>query len=382
MVLPTIASWMPGNDLEEASLNPEVHRMRTLLFEVPDDGCGGPLFQRMLKVQQDQVHFFYMWRCLSEARRLLLRSATDSTRPTKNFEGVARNRRDCLVTELETLRDRILRLVESEEGYKGEALTTRSIRRTSLAQILEESRNMTAVPELWMGDAAEALISLSVDGPRSAGNRTGRIKMGELVHALLGLLHMAELLQPERVIAGLERFLSCLPPLDKISCAVEPPVKEGGLDVCLNIYDVSQATFIQRVNNVLANEYLPLKFGGVFHAAVEIHGLEWSFAKTPHGQSGIECWQPRGHPLHHFRETVQLNSTDMSAETLADVISDIIEEYPGSSYDLLRNNCCHFCEDFCGRLGAGPFPSWLHRLARAGAGIDTTLKVIARDILP
>jgi len=55
------------------------------------------------------------------------------------------------------------------------------------------------------------------------------------------------------------------------------------------------------------------------------------------------------------------------------VISALIEDYPGHDYHILRRNCCHFADDFCRRLGVGGIPSWIHRLARVGAEIDTLL---------
>eukprot|EP00913_Durusdinium_trenchii_P016370 g15387.t1 len=50
----------------------------------------------------------------------------------------------------------------------------------------------------------------------------------------------------------------------------------GGV-VKLNIYDVSHESSIQNLNVFLAHPMSPFKFGGVFHAGVEIGGKEWSF---------------------------------------------------------------------------------------------------------
>merc|ERR1740121_67762 len=38
-------------------------------------------------------------------------------------------------------------------------------------------------------------------------------------------------------------------------------------------------------------------------------------------------------------------------------------------YDLLHRNCCHFCEELCLRLGFGPLPPWVTKLAAAGASL-------------
>lgn len=148
------------------------------------------------------------------------------------------------------------------------------------------------------------------------------------------------------------------------------------LPVLLHIYDVSRETSVQRLNCFLANRHFPVKLGGVFHAGVEVNGLEWSFglsnsATTP----GVSCVEPQAHPDHNFRQTVRLPHTKLSAESVAEILSQLVEEYPGNDYDVLRRNCCHFADDFCQRLGVGPIPAWVHRLARLGAHIDGVLCV-------
>lgn len=154
-----------------------------------------------------------------------------------------------------------------------------------------------------------------------------------------------------------------------------PTQNHGCFGVSLHVYDVSKAKRIQRVNRVLAHRKSLVKFGGVFHAGVEVNGLEWSFGKSECASvPGICCVKPRSHPQHSYRQTVRLPSTLLTAEEIAAVISDLVEEYPGQDYDLLRRNCCHFADDFCQRLGVGRIPSWVHRLARLGARIDRALK--------
>ncbi|CAK0852127.1 unnamed protein product [Prorocentrum cordatum] len=92
---------------------------------------------------------------------------------------------------------------------------------------------------------------------------------------------------------------------------------------------------------------------------------------------GISCDEPREHPQHNYRQTIELKRTQLTAEQVAELISQLIEEYPGDDYDMLRRNCCHFADDFSRRLGAGRIPGWVHRLARLGARVDTALQVVA-----
>lgn len=153
----------------------------------------------------------------------------------------------------------------------------------------------------------------------------------------------------------------------------------AGFPVLLQIYDVSQEQSIQRVNRVLAHRLSPLKFGGVFHAGVEVNGLEWSFGLTPSVEyPGVTSVKPMTHPQHHFRQSVGMGLTKLSGESIKAIIAEMVVEYPGPSYDLLRRNCCNFADDFCQRLGLGRIPGWVHRLARMGARIDGVLGVQQR----
>lgn len=144
-----------------------------------------------------------------------------------------------------------------------------------------------------------------------------------------------------------------------------------GLEVSLHIYDVSRQASIQRLNSFLANKKSPLKLGGVFHAGVEVNGCEWSFGSTQNpAASGVSCVDPREDPQHHFRQTIPLERTLLSEREVDELISRLRGEYLGGDYDLLRKNCCHFCDDLCQKLGVGRVPGWVYRLARIGTRID------------
>merc|ERR1712217_984162 len=154
---------------------------------------------------------------------------------------------------------------------------------------------------------------------------------------------------------------------------------QGCMPVYLHIYDVSQESSVRRLNKVLAHRRAPLKLGGVFHAGVEVNGLEFAFgmSESP-AMSGITCVLPRSNPQHRFRQTVRLRPTALSDVDVAALISELIEEYPGHDYDLLRRNCCHFADDFCRRLGVGGIPGWVHRLARVGALVDNAMYAMTK----
>merc|ERR1711972_908310 len=101
-------------------------------------------------------------------------------------------------------------------------------------------------------------------------------------------------------------------------------VSGGGHPVKLHIYDVSQEESVQKINRILAHKQAPLKLGGVFHAGVEVNGLEWSFGYQPNDTKyGVSCVQPKTHPQHHYRQTVVLKRTQLSPERIANTISNL-----------------------------------------------------------
>jgi hypothetical protein len=171
-----------------------------------------------------------------------------------------------------------------------------------------------------------------------------------------------------------ERDASRIAPLaaDK---ATEGSPQEDGSPVLLHVYDVSEHAYVQWVNVMFAHRWSPLKFGGFFHVGVEVYGVEWTFGYCTTG-AGVALNEPRKHPGHHFRETLPVGRTTLSRKDVETLMATLAGEYPGMSYSLLRKNCCHFAEDLIGRMGLGPIPAWVHRLASIGdqtAGVAETV---------
>jgi hypothetical protein len=148
--------------------------------------------------------------------------------------------------------------------------------------------------------------------------------------------------------------------------------------VCLHVYDVTREDVVRWMNSLL----LPTPLGGAFHAGVEVGGLEWSFGlNTQYAlKSGVQCVLPQRDSQHNFRQTVHLGCTELSAEDITATIRDLIEDYPGMSYDVLHRNCCHFADDFCKRLGVGPIPAWLQRMAALGASADDAVRAASQRL--
>merc|ERR1719384_2626645 len=43
--------------------------------------------------------------------------------------------------------------------------------------------------------------------------------------------------------------------------------------------------------------------------------------------------------------------------------------WQGKDYDVLKRNCCHFCQEMCALLGVHDMPLWVTNLAGAGAAV-------------
>lgn len=140
----------------------------------------------------------------------------------------------------------------------------------------------------------------------------------------------------------------------------ERPQGPAGLEVLLNVYDVTNTssentnTVIQRLNNATR----AIALGGVFHGAVVLGGVEWSFGFCEAG-TGVYCCYAGQNTLYAFRETISLGETLQSRQQIKEILGRLKREWQGQSYDLLARNCCHFCEELCQELGCQPPPGWL-----------------------
>lgn len=138
--------------------------------------------------------------------------------------------------------------------------------------------------------------------------------------------------------------------------------------VILHIYDMGDDEVARSVNEV----FRPVGLGA-FHGAVEVYGREWSFGHTEEG-SGVFSCEPQGCPEHTYRESIPMGETLLSRREVRDLLKQL--EWPGLEYDLLRQNCCHWCDEFCKRLGVGPIPAWVNQLAGEVASLDDGIKKI------
>jgi uridine kinase len=345
-LLPTIVRALPGGTDQEGAAE-----LINVLFVPGSQADSMPVFLSMLKARAGKIHFLDFWQAFSKAAHLLAGASQD--------QGLA--------VELETFRDSLLRLMDLQVTTAQVAvdeISAEAVAATAVAEAACASERMSVAPDFWR----EATGSL-----REAEGSARILSLEELTIIVLSWLHDAIIWESRlQDSASSSRQVATPPPQ-------APTKRRSKMPVLVHIYDVSQEDNIHNLNKWLAHKRSPLKFGGVFHAGIEVNGMEWSFGMSESETvPGVSCVAPKSHPMHRYRETVKLRSTRLSPEDVADILSKLIEEYPGDDYDLLRRNCCHFADDFAMRLGAGHLPGWVYRLARTGAIVDSALRAVGR----
>ena len=93
--------------------------------------------------------------------------------------------------------------------------------------------------------------------------------------------------------------------------------------VIVHIYDVTGTAPMKVVNEVLR----PLGTGA-FHAAVEVHGKEWSYGQTMGGH-GIFENPPKECEQHTYRESIHMGYTDLTPFEVQMLIADMAKRWRG-----------------------------------------------------
>lgn len=147
--------------------------------------------------------------------------------------------------------------------------------------------------------------------------------------------------------------------------------------VVLNVYAVGYGEVLREMNNVVMNF---IGDGGVFHAAVEVAGAEYSFGVCKTNRCGIFACAPKACPLHTYRESIFLGDCDRSESSVHDVLAAMKDEWMGPTYDILRKNCGYFADALSRNLGTGKIPPWVNHLAHVGAILDADSKTAIQDL--
>jgi len=138
--------------------------------------------------------------------------------------------------------------------------------------------------------------------------------------------------------------------------------------VNLHIYDVRGNFAIEYMNTLFR-----MLGTGAFHVAVEVCGDEWSygFVPKPDGCTGVfNCAPGQNKNFGHHRETLIIGETPKTVFEIDNILDVMVGKWFGQEYDLLRHNCCNFCDELCRELGVGGIPQWVMNLAHVGSSIS------------
>ncbi|KAK9792019.1 hypothetical protein WJX73_000089 [Symbiochloris irregularis] len=147
--------------------------------------------------------------------------------------------------------------------------------------------------------------------------------------------------------------------------------------VQLHVYDVTaqHANAIKNFNT-FGRE---VGMGGIFHGGVEVNQLEWSYGYAPSG-SGVYSCKPKVNPMYAYRESVALGVTPLSASQVKAAIAKLRKKWMGPEYELLTNNCLHFCDVLAEALQVPKIPAWLNRMAYGADAVVTFANCVSEQM--
>lgn len=149
--------------------------------------------------------------------------------------------------------------------------------------------------------------------------------------------------------------------------------------VLLNVYDVGDADLFQQINRVSTMNDTVL-IGGVYHAGVEVYGVEWSYGFSEDDDAGVSRCIPRTHPQHTYRATVNMGCTELHRTEVEAALLRLTYRWRGPDYSLIHHNCLDFCNAFCNELGVGRIPGWVDRFGRTASRIDNLSRLTVDSI--
>lgn len=151
--------------------------------------------------------------------------------------------------------------------------------------------------------------------------------------------------------------------------------KKVGVPLYLNVYDLTPI-----------NGYLYWFGLGIYHSAVEAHGVEYAFGAHDFSSSGIFEVAPQSCPGFQFRRRIKLGTTQLSSKDFKEFMKQIASEYSGNTYHLMVKNCNHFSNDVSTRLTGYSIPGWVNRLAKVGklcnCFLPDELQVSTLEVIP
>ncbi|KAI9670605.1 MAG: hypothetical protein M1831_005825 [Alyxoria varia] len=111
--------------------------------------------------------------------------------------------------------------------------------------------------------------------------------------------------------------------------------------------------------------------GSLLHSGVVIEDKEYAYGgHDKRGVSGVYWTRPRQEPPGGtFKCEILHGFALISHNEIESVIREASHRFLGPSWNLLHNNCNHFCSYVCEQLTGRPAPAWLNRAAKVGVAL-------------
>jgi deubiquitinase DESI2 len=102
-----------------------------------------------------------------------------------------------------------------------------------------------------------------------------------------------------------------------------------------------------------------------------IRGKEYAYGgHNKRNTTGVYWTKPQFEPPGGtFRQSILQGFTFRSEKEIEAIVKQVSDEFLGTNYNLLTNNCNHFTNALCEKLTNKPAPGWLNRAASIGLAL-------------
>lgn len=123
--------------------------------------------------------------------------------------------------------------------------------------------------------------------------------------------------------------------------------------VRLHVYDLSMGLAAQVSESVLGK-----RVEAVYHTGVVVFGREFYYGSGSGIQAGAPASTSYGSPI----QVMDMGHTEIDRTILDELLQDLQEQFHGSKYHLLYNNCNHFSQELINFLVGKDIPKHILNL--------------------
>eukprot|EP00929_Paragymnodinium_shiwhaense_P080095 TRINITY_DN41751_c1_g2_i1.p1 TRINITY_DN41751_c1_g2~~TRINITY_DN41751_c1_g2_i1.p1 ORF type:complete len:408 (-),score=97.91 TRINITY_DN41751_c1_g2_i1:124-1347(-) len=98
--------------------------------------------------------------------------------------------------------------------------------------------------------------------------------------------------------------------------------------------------------------------GKLYHLAIQVYHLEWSYGGGDYGSGVFPC-HPGQCSLGTLQHEIPLGSTPFTPQGALQIIGELRPYWPSNGYDVLHRNCQHFSVKLAQRLEVATVPEWV-----------------------